>query len=264
MSRIAATFERMKREKHTGLVAYVTTGFPSLDETPALVRAMVDGGADLIELGIPFSDPLADGATVQRSTHAAVMNGVTVGDVLAVARKLRAAGIDVPLVAMGYFNPLLAYGIERFAVDAAAAGIDGVIPVDVPVEEAGLLHDALSAHGIDLIAMVAPTSTEERLARVLKRASGFVYCVSVTGTTGAREGLPEDLPAFVERVRRHTSLPLAVGFGVSKREHVARIGELCDAAVIGSAIIDVIERAPADQRAERLRAYVENVAGGMP
>ncbi len=261
MSRLAETFARLRRERRTGLIAYVTTGFPTLEETPALVRAMVDGGADIIELGIPFSDPLADGATVQRATHIAVTNGVTTADVLDVCRELRASGTVAPIVAMGYYNPLLAHGLDRFAADAAAAGLDGVIGVDVPPEEGGPLRAALAAHGLDLIYLVAPTSTDERIARVAEQASGFIYCVSVAGTTGARDSLAEDLPAFIARVRAHTSLPIAVGFGVSRPDHVAHIGQLCEAAVIGSAIIDVIERAPPEQRAERLREYIEHVTG---
>ncbi len=261
MSRIPATFARLHEQGRTGLVAYVTAGFPDLAATPGLVRAMVAGGADVVELGIPFSDPLADGATIQRATHTAVMNGVTAADVLAVCKDLRNGGVDVPIVAMTYYNPVLAYGLERFAADAAAAGMDGVIPVDVPPEEGGPLKAALAAHGLDLIYLVAPTSTDARLAKVAEQASGFLYCVSVAGTTGARGALPEDLPEFIARVRRHTDLPLAVGFGVSRAEHIARIGQLCEAAVIGSAIIDVIEQAPPEQRADRLRAYVETVTG---
>lgn len=261
MSRLAETFALLRSDGRTGLVAYITTGFPDLASTPDLVHAMVEGGADIVELGMPFSDPLADGATVQRSTHVAVMNGVTTADVLDVTRKLRDSGVTVPLIGMGYLNPVLAYGLERFAADAAAAGLDGMIPVDVPVEESEPLRAAFAAHGLDVIFLLAPTSTEERIARAAASASGFLYCVSVTGTTGARGSLPDDLPEFLARVRRHTDLPLAVGFGVSRREHVARIGQLCEAAVIGSAIIDVIEQAPPDQRAERLRDYVRSVTG---
>jgi tryptophan synthase alpha chain len=261
MSRLAATFERLRCEGRTGLVAYLTTGYPDLAAMPELVRALVTGGADVIELGVPFSDPLADGATVQRATHVAVANGVSVADVLAVCRQVRADGIDVPIVAMTYYNPLLAYGLERFALDADAAGMDGVIPVDVPPEEGGPLRAALAAHGLDVIYLLAPTSTDERMAKVAEQASGFVYCVSVAGTTGARGELPDYLPDFIARVRKHTDLPLAVGFGVSRPEHIAQIGQLCEAAVIGSAIIEVVEQAPPEQRAERLRRYVEVVTG---
>jgi tryptophan synthase alpha chain len=261
MSRIPTTFDRLRREGRTGLIAYLTVGFPEPAATPELVRALVEGGADVIELGIPFSDPLADGATIQRATHVALRHGVTTGAVIEMARGLRAEGLVVPLVAMSYYNPILAYGLERFAADAAAAGIDGVIAVDVPPEEDEPLRRALRARDMDLIYLLAPTSTEERIHAVAARASGFIYCVSVTGTTGARGELPPDLPAFIARVRRHTDLPLAVGFGVSRPEHIAQIGRLCEAAVVGSALIDVIEKAPPEQRAVRLRTYVEVVTG---
>jgi tryptophan synthase alpha chain len=261
MSRISATFDRLRAEGRTGLVAYTTTGFPSLEATVPIVRGLLDGGADLIELSLPFSDPLADGATVQRSTFAALDRGVTPPDVLAVVRTLRAEGVEAPLIVMGYVNPLYAYGLDRFAADAAAAGIDGMICVDLPSEEAEPILAAFRPHGIDLIFMLAPTSTDERVARVAELASGFIYCVSVTGTTGMREHVSEELPAFIARVRRHTDLPLAVGFGVSRPEHVAQIGQLCEAAVIGSAIIDTIERAEPGLEAERVRSYVEVVTG---
>jgi tryptophan synthase alpha chain len=176
-------------------------------------------------------------------------------------RQMRAEGVDAPIVTMGYMNPIEQYGLERFAADAADAGLDGVIGVDVPPEEADELQNALRAHGLDLIFMLAPTSTDERIEAVARRASGFFYCVSVTGTTGMRSNLPDELPAFIARIRSHTDLPLAVGFGVSRPEHIAQIGQLCEAAVIGSAIIDVVERAAPDQRVEQLRAYVEVVTG---
>jgi tryptophan synthase alpha chain len=162
---------------------------------------------------------------------------------------------------MGYVNPTLAYGLERFGRDAAAAGLDGMIGVDLPPEESEPFESVCLANGLDLIFLLAPTSTEERIAAVAKRASGFIYCVGVTGTTGARDGLSDELPAFIARVRRQTDLPLAVGFGVSRPEHVARIGQLCEAAVIGSAIIDTIERSAPGEEAERVRAYVEVVTG---
>lgn len=264
MSRIPATFARLTAEGRTGLIAYVTAGFPTPDETPDLVRALVDGGADIIELGVPFSDPLADGATVQRANQVALEHGVSLGDVLAMVRELRAGGLPAPLIAMGYYNPVLAYGLERFAEDAAASGLDGIIPVDVPPEEGGPLAAALAARGLDVIFLVAPTSPDERIAKIAGMASGFLYCVSLAGVTGARGELPAGLPDFVARVRRHTTLPLAVGFGVSRREHVARIGELCEAAVIGSAIIESIEAAPAGQRAARVRAFVADVTATAP
>jgi tryptophan synthase alpha chain len=261
MSRIPAMFDRLRAEGRTGLIAYTTTGFPSVEATVPIVRALIDGGADAIELSLPFSDPLADGATIQRSTFAALERGVIPPDVLTVSRILRDQGVEAPLIIMGYVNPMYAYGLDRFAADAAAAGIDGMICVDLPPEEAEPILAALRANGIDLIFMLAPTSTDERVARVAELASGFIYCVSVTGTTGMRDGVSEELPEFIARVRRHTDLPLAVGFGISRPEHVAQIGQLCEAAAIGSAIIDTIERAEPGLEAERVRTYVEVVTG---
>lgn len=261
MSRIPATFDRLRAEGRTGLIAYTTTGFPSLEATVPIVRGLIDGGADLIELSLPFSDPLADGTTVQRSTFAALERGVTPRDVLATVRTLRDQGVEAPILLMGYVNPIEAYGLDRFAADAAAAGIDGLICIDLPPEEAEPVLAACRAHDLDLIFLLAPTSTDARVARVAELASGFIYCVSVTGTTGVRERVSEELPEFIARVRRHTKLPLAVGFGISRPEHVAQIGQLCEAAVIGSAIIDTIERAEPGLEAASVRTYVEVVTG---
>lgn len=261
MSRLPAMFERLKAEGHTGLLTYVTTGYPNLDATPSIVRALLDGGSDAIELGVPFSDPLADGATIQRASFRALENGVTPRDVLAVTRRLRDEGVTAPILLMGYMNPVHAYGLERFGADAAEAGVDGLIVVDLPPEEALPVRDVCRANEMDLIFLVAPTSTDERVARVADLASGFIYCVSVTGTTGSREHVSDELPELIARVRRHTDLPLAVGFGVSKPEHVARIGQVCEAAVIGSAIIDAIDRAEPGLEAESVRTYVEVVTG---
>src|SRR5579871_2474195 len=261
MSRIAATFERLRAEGRTGLLAFVTVGYPSLDSTVDLVEALATGGADLIELGVPFSDPLADGATVQRAGWRALEQGVSPWDCLEVAKRLRERGLTQPLLLMGYSNPWLAAGLDQFAQRAAAAGVDGFIVVDLPPEEAGEFLAVTRPLGLDLVFLVAPTSSAERLAAVSKAASGFVYCVSVAGTTGARNELPAELPAFIARVREQISLPLAVGFGVSRPEHVARIGQLCEAAVIGSAIIEQIDNAAPHERVDRVREYVEAVTG---
>lgn len=261
MTRLQSTFDRLKREGRTGLIAYVTAGFPTREATVPIVKALLDGGADAIELGLPFSDPLADGATVQRATFAALQNGTTPADVLATARQLRESGVEAPLVLMGYVNPMYAYGLERFAADMAAAGLDGMICVDLPPEEAGPIHAAFRAHGLDLVFLLAPTSTDERIAHVARLASGFIYCVGLLGTTGVRSVLSDELPEYMARVRRHTDLPLAVGFGISKAEHIAQISQLCEAAAIGSAIIEAIERAEPGREAESVRAYVEVVTG---
>jgi tryptophan synthase alpha chain len=260
-SRIASTFERLKSEGRTGFVAFVTVGYPDIESTPGLVRALVDGGADIIELGIPFSDPLAEGPTIQKSSFHALQQGTTMEACLEVVRKLRADGVEAPLVFMGYYNPILAYGIDRFARDAAAAGADGVIPVDLPPEESDELHAALKANGLDLVYLLAPTSTEERIKAVGERASGFVYCVSLTGVTGSRDTLAGGLEEFVGRVRKQISLPLAVGFGISQRKHFEAVARIADAAVIGSAIIDEIAECGPSEREVRLKHYAEVVTG---
>jgi tryptophan synthase alpha chain len=261
MSRIDETFARLKAEGRTGFVAFVTVGYPELDSTVPLVKALVEGGADIIELGVPFSDPLADGPKVQESTFRALQNGTTPETCLQAVRQLRAKGVTVPLVFMGYYNPILAYGLERFAEDAAEAGADGIIPVDLPPEESGPLHAAFTANGLSVIYLLAPTSTDERIAAVKDKASGFVYCVSLTGTTGMRDELPEELGAFLERVRKQISLPLAVGFGISQPKHFQAVGRIADAAVIGSAIIDVIAKSGPSEREARLKEYAEVVTG---
>lgn len=261
MSRIPAAFARLKAEQRTGLVAFTTVGYPDVDTTVEIVEALVAGGADLVELGVPFSDPLADGTTVQRAGWHALEQGVTPWTCLDVARRLRGRGLAVPLLLMGYYNPWLAVGLPRFIAEAAKSGVDGLIAVDLPPEEADELLVECRRHELDLVFLVAPTSTDARLEAVARLASGFVYCVSVTGTTGARREMAAELPAFIARVRRHTDLPLAVGFGVSRPEHVARIGQLCEAAVIGSAIIDTIDAAPPEERSQKVRGYVEVVTG---
>jgi tryptophan synthase alpha chain len=236
-------------------------GYPDVEATLRLVRALIAGGADVIELGVPFSDPMADGATIQRASQRALLGGVTPSLCLDVASRLRKGGVEAPLVYMTYYNPVLAYGIERFAADAARAGADGVIAVDLPPEESGPLREACLTSGLDLIYLLAPTSGNERIRLVAGLASGFIYCVSLAGTTGAREELPPGLPAFAERVRRQTPLPIAVGFGISKPKHFRAVGRIAQAAVIGSAIIDEIDRADPSEQAMRVREYAEVVTG---
>jgi len=230
-------------------------------DTLRLVPALIDGGADVVELGVPFSDPLAEGPTIQRSSHHALMQGVTPRICLDVLAELRGQGVEAPLILMGYYNPLLAYGLEEFCRDAASAGADGIITVDLPPEESHPLRDGCRAHGLDLIYLLAPTSTDERIGLAVGLASGFVYCVSVTGVTGARDELPPGLSSFVDRVRARTRLPVAVGFGISKRKHFREVGRMADAAVIGSAIIDEIDRCDPSERASNVKRFAEVVTG---
>ncbi len=259
--RIEATFERLQRKGRTGFLAFLTVGYPDAKSTPGLARALAAGGADIIELGIPFSDPLAEGPTIQAASFKALERGVTVETCLGVVRELRGSGFEAPVVFMGYYNPILAYGVEEFARDAAAAGADGVIPVDLPPEESGALEAACRKHGLRLIYLLAPTSTDERIQAVAERASGFIYCVSLTGVTGARSELPPGLDEFVRRVRKYTNLPVAVGFGISRPEHFSAVGRIADAAAIGSAIIDEITRSDPNEREARLKDYAEVVTG---
>ena len=261
MSRIADTFARLRARRRTGLVAFLTVGYPSVEETLRLVPALIEGGADVIELGVPFSDPLAEGPTIQRSSHQALERGVTAAVCLDVVAKLRAQGVETPLVLMGYYNPLLAYGLQEFCGDAAAAGADGIIAVDLPPEESHPLRNACRQHGMDLIYLLAPTSTDSRIELIAGLASGFVYCVSVAGVTGARDELPAGLPAFVDRVRARTPLPVAVGFGISKPKHFRAVARIADAAVIGSAIIDEIDRSDPSERVRNVKRYAEVVTG---
>ncbi|MCC6383314.1 MAG: tryptophan synthase subunit alpha [Dehalococcoidia bacterium] len=242
-------------------IPYVTAGYPRREDTVPILLAMEEAGAGVIELGVPFSDPLADGATIQHANQVALEQGVTLRDCLAFVREARARGLQAPVLLMGYYNPILALGEARAAAEAAAAGVDGFIVVDLPPEEAASFLAECRANHLSFVPLVAPTTSEQRLPRVAAVADAFLYVVSVAGTTGGHGGVPDALPGFLDMVRRHTSLPLAVGFGISTREHVAAIGRFADAAVIGSAIIAAIDAAGRQRPVERVREFVEDVTG---
>jgi tryptophan synthase alpha chain len=260
-TRVAEALSAAKREGRVALIAYLPCGYPDIEATPGLVRALVAGGADAVELGVPFSDPLADGATIQAASHRALEAGMSVQKVPGLIRELRASGVVSPLIVMTYYNPILAYGQDGFVHDAESAGGDGLIPVDVPPEEAGELSAQCRSAGLDYIPLLAPTSTDERIALAVRQASGFVYCVSVAGVTGVRQSLPEEVGAFLARVRRQTGLPLGVGFGISRREQIEALRGTADAAIVGSAIVEVIEASPQELREEKVRQYVEVLTG---
>jgi tryptophan synthase alpha chain len=260
-ARLQAAFDNARGEKRPALIAYVVPGYPSPDETDTMFDAMVAGGADIIEVEIPFSDPVADGATIQGAVFQALDRGVTPSDCVAFARRARSRHPETPIIFMSYLNPVMAYGMERFAHDAAAAGADAVILVDLPPEEAAGARAALAAAGLDLIFLVAPTSSPQRLQMVAEIASGFIYCVSVAGVTGARRNLSANLPDFLARVRRSTGLPLAVGFGISRREHVEAVSALVDGVVVGSALIDIMGKNEPAQREQAVREFVESLQG---
>jgi tryptophan synthase alpha subunit len=259
--RISAMFERTRAEGRPAVIPFVPGGWPEPDATLAIARAAVEGGADALEIGFPFSDPLADGATNQLAYQQALAQGVTLVTVLDAVRAIRAEGIQVPVLLMGYCNPLFSYGVTRFVADALAAGVDGLIIVDLPPEEAAELEGPAQAAGLHLIYLLAPTSTHDRIEVVARHASGFIYCVSVTGVTGARTAMSDELPEFLARVRAQTDLPLAVGFGISAREHVESVGRVADAAVIGSAFVQVVGGADRASRPEAVRAFVREMAG---
>ncbi len=246
--RIARRFAELARRGELGLVAYLTAGDPTLEATEKIVLAAAEAGADVIELGVPFSDPLADGPTIQRASERALKSGTTLAGILALVGRLRQK-TDVPLILFSYYNPILQMGLEKFAASAAAAGADGVLATDLTPEEAGEYRSVLRAHGLDTIFLAAPTSTEKRLERIAAATSGFLYLISRTGVTGTRDALPEELPALVRRARKATRLPIAVGFGISLPTHVSVLGGIADAAVVGSAIVAEIEKAATSEAA---------------
>jgi tryptophan synthase alpha chain len=240
--KIARRFRELAEAGELGLVAYITAGDPSLAASEKIVSAAAQAGADVIELGVPFSDPVADGPTIQRASERALRSGTTLAGVIELVRRLRAR-TDVPLVLFSYFNPILQMGLQKSAEAAATAGADGVLATDLIPEEAAEYRAAMHAHGLDTIFLAAPTSTDERLAKIAACSSAFLYLISRTGVTGAREALPEDLPALARRARQFTKLPLAVGFGISQPAHVSLLGGIADAAVVGSALVAEIEKA---------------------
>jgi tryptophan synthase alpha chain len=257
MSRISPLFERLRTDGRLGLITYVTVGYPRLDSTPDIVAAMVGAGADLVELGVPFSDPLAEGRTVQATSQRALANGVSVAHCLETARLCRQR-TEAPMVFMGYLNPILAYGVERFCAAAAAAGIDGLIVPDISMEETAELHRACQGAGLDLVFFVAPTTTEARMRHVAELASGFIYCIAVTGVTGSRDEIAADVDKLLAKIRELTSTPLALGFGISRPEHLAQLKGKVDAAIVGSALLDRITE---DDPAGSAAAFVREMLG---
>lgn len=243
MSRIAEAFGRSKREGRKALVGYLCAGDPSLEATARLVPAMAEAGADVIEIGVPFSDPIADGPTIQAASQRALESGTSLPKVLELVAQIRQGGCQVPLVLMGYLNPIVSLGAEEFCARAAQAGVDGLIVPDLPFDEASELSEAAEKHGIDLILLAAPTTLPERMAEIGRRTRGFLYFVSVTGVTGARAELPRDLPERLKAVKASTSAPVAVGFGVSTPEQARALSAHADAVVVGSAIVKAIDAA---------------------
>ena len=242
-----------------GLVVYLTAGDPSVEITRAIAVGAIDAGADVIELGVPFSDPLADGPVIQRASERAVARGTSMADVLRIAGEIRAARPNAGLVIFTYLNPVLRYGLSRFADDAAAAGADGVLIIDMIVEEAGEYLAQMNRVGLAPIFLAAPTSPDERLEAIATHAKGFVYAISRVGITGKQQNMTADAAALVARIRRWTGLPVAVGFGISNAEHVAHVAEFADAAVIGSAIVELIERTTPQAAPEAVARFIKGL-----
>jgi len=242
-----------------GLVVYLTAGDPSLDATRAIALQAIDAGADVIELGVPFSDPLADGPIIQRASERALARGTRLVDVLKIARNIRAARPNAGLVIFTYLNPVLRYGLSQFADDAAAAGADGVLVTDMIVEEADEYLAQMSRVGLAPVFLAAPTSPDDRLEAIASHSKGFIYAISRVGITGKQQSLTTDAAALVARIRRWTGLPVAVGFGISNAEHVARVAEFADAAVIGSAIVELIERSTPEAAPEAVARFIKGL-----
>ncbi|KAB8141347.1 tryptophan synthase subunit alpha [Chloroflexia bacterium SDU3-3] len=261
MSTIADVFTRCKAEKKLALMPYLMIGYPQRESTLELAPALESAGADMFELGVPFSDPLADGATIQRAAERSLANGVRLPYCLETAATLRQRGLKAPLVMMGYYNPFLQYGVERLCDSAASAGVDGLIIPDLPPEEAAEVGAASRARGLDLICFMAPTTPEERMEQIGKVASGFIYCVALTGVTGARKELWSGLPDFLHRVRQHTDLPLVVGFGISTPEHIQQVGAYADGAIVASALINTLDRLAPEAQVEGAAQFVRSLRG---
>lgn len=258
---LEATFARCASEGKAAFIPYVTAGYPSLAATVPQMLAMQEGGADIIELGMPFSDPLADGPTIQRSSFVALEGGVTLPACLEFVKEARKQGLTVPVILMGYYNPFAQYGEEKLVKDCAEATVSGFIVVDLSGPEATRFGNLCKAGDLAFVPLVAPTSTDKRMAEVATFAGGYVYCVSVTGITGARDSLPADLGEFTARVKKQFNIPLAVGFGLNTRAHVVGVAEFAQGAVMGSVIINTIEAAGDDVSAQcdALRTFIRGV-----
>jgi tryptophan synthase alpha chain len=264
VSRIAAKFASLKAEGRGALVTYLQAYDPDPKTSLAIIRGLPGAGADIIEVGVPFTDPMADGPAIQRAAQRALKAGATLPGVLALVRDFRSENDTTPVVLMGYYNPILSYGIDRFCVDAAASGVDGLIIVDVPPEEADEIEPQAKSAGLDLIRLVAPTTDDERLPQVLRATSGFVYYVSITGITGTRSAAKDVLEAAIPRIRRFTDLPIAIGFGVRTPQQAAEAASIADGAVVGTAIVDTLAASLDEQghaRPETMRLVLDQVRG---
>ncbi len=263
MSRIKTVFSKLKERGEKALIPFITAGDPDLKITASLIPALAQAGADVIELGVPFSDPMADGPTIQAASERALANGVTQEKILAMVADVRQV-TDVPIVLMGYYNPMFRYGAERFTRDAAAAGVDGLLIVDLPPEETGEIAEFMTASGLDLITLLAPTTPPERMQRLAAAAQGYLYYVSMTGVTGAQKIAPEDIRAAVSALKEMSAVPVGVGFGITTAEDAAQVGEFADGVVVGSALVKLIhEHAGRPELLEVVSDFIAQLKSGL-
>lgn len=263
MNRIDRVFNKLKKNRKKALITYITAGFPSIEYTHDIIRILSSQGVDILELGVPFSDPIADGPTIQRASEQALKNGINLKGILQFVKKIR-KDIEVPIVLMGYYNPFLAYGIERFTKDAAESGVDGLIIPDLPPEEAEALVRHARRQKIATIFLLAPTSTGKRVRHVLRFSKGFVYYVSLTGVTGSRKTLPNGIKENVRRIKKLTKLPVCVGFGVSRPSQAKMLAKFADGVIVGSAIIKIILDAKNKKEAlENIKNFITGLKGAV-
>lgn len=259
MSRINEKFERLKKEGRTGFIPFISAGDPDIETSKKIVLALAENGADIIELGVPFTDPMADGPTIQASSQRALEHGVSIIDILEMIRQIRKA-TDVPIVLFSYLNPLYRYGVEKLALDAKHAGVDGILVTDAIDDEAREISTTLASYDLDLISLIAPTTSEDRLEQIAMSAAGFIYAVSRAGVTGAQAETSSAAKELVARVRKYTDLPIAVGFGISTRQQIEDVWSYADAAVVGSAIVAEVERSiPNGDTVERVTEFVHKL-----
>lgn len=262
MSRIAEKFAELKKNGEKCLITFITAGDPNLDVTRELIPEMEKCGADIIELGVPFSDPMADGPTIQRSSERALAAGTTLEGILAMVKTVRKVS-QVPIILMGYFNPVFRYGIRKFAADAVDAGVDGILLVDLPPEEASDFKKVAFSQGLDIIFLLTPTSNDNRIEKVARLASGFVYYVSVTGVTGARKDLADSVLTAVEQIKKRIDLPVAVGFGIADPSQAAKAAAVADGVVVGSALVKLFEEYRGQELMNRAGSFITELKAGI-
>jgi len=262
MSRISEKFAELKINRKKALITFITAGDPDMEMTSELIPEMEKSGADIIELGVPFSDPMADGPTIQKASERALASGTTLKSILAMVKSVRRV-TQVPIILMGYFNPVYRYGVRKFVDDAVDAGVDGVLLVDLPPEEARLFKEEADAKGLDVIFLLAPTSDDERIEKVARIGSGFIYYVSVTGVTGARKSVDDSVFATVRKIRKQVNLPVAVGFGIADPSQAGKVAEVADGVVVGSALVKLFEEYRGEDLKKRVGQFISDLKRGI-